>query len=81
MGYQSDIRTFHSRYIYTAKNKRKNWHNVTGSTVIAAHEGKAPADYYYGAPRYLRRQSDADTDNNLGGLTLQGIDDNAQVLA
>lgn len=42
MGYRSDIRTFNSRYIYTAKNNRKNWHNVTGSTVIAAHEGKAP---------------------------------------
>ncbi|MDY1037254.1 aminopeptidase [Enterobacteriaceae bacterium RIT714] len=78
MGYQSDIRTFHSRYIYTSRNKSKNWHNVTGSTVIAAHEGKtaqqiiimAHLDTY--AP-----MSDADTDNNLGGLTLQGIDDNA----
>ncbi|RIG72404.1 aminopeptidase, partial [Shigella flexneri] len=42
MGYRSDIRTFNSRYIYTARDNRKNWHNVTGSTVIAAHEGKAP---------------------------------------
>ncbi|SUX84160.1 alkaline phosphatase isozyme conversion aminopeptidase [Citrobacter koseri] len=54
MGYRSDIRTFNSRYIYTARNNRKNWHNVTGSTVIAAHEGKAPqTNYYYGAPGYL----------------------------
>ncbi|MFW0766798.1 aminopeptidase [Trabulsiella odontotermitis] len=78
MGYQSDIRTFNSRYIYTAKNNRQNWHNVTGSTVIAAHEGlsrqqiivMAHLDTY--APR-----SDADNENNLGGLTLQGMDDNA----
>lgn len=78
MGYQSDIRTFQSRYIYTEKNDHKNWHNVTGSTVIAAHEGKnrqqiivmAHLDSY--APL-----SDMDTENNLGGLTLQGIDDNA----
>ncbi|KFC06429.1 alkaline phosphatase isozyme conversion protein [Trabulsiella guamensis ATCC 49490] len=78
MGYQSDIRTFNSRYIYTAKDNRRNWHNVTGSTVIAAHEGQsrqqiivmAHLDTY--APR-----SDADNENNLGGLTLQGIDDNA----
>lgn len=78
MGYQSDIRTFQSRYIYTSQNNRKNWHNVTGSTVIAAHEGKtqqqiivmAHLDTY--AP-----QSDLDTEKNLGGLTLQGIDDNA----
>ncbi len=41
MGYQSDIRTFSSRYIYTTKDNRQNWHNVTGSTVIAAHEGKS----------------------------------------
>lgn len=42
MGYRSDIRTFNSRYIYTARDNRKSWHNVTGSTVIAAHEGKTP---------------------------------------
>ncbi len=24
------------------RDNRKSWHNVTGSTVIAAHEGKAP---------------------------------------
>ena len=78
MGYQSDIRTFSSRYIYTTKDKHQNWHNVTGSTVIAAHEGKssqqiiimAHLDTY--APN-----SDNDVENNLGGLTLQGIDDNA----
>ena len=40
MGYRSDIRTFNSRYIYTARDNRKSWHNVTGSTVIAAHEAK-----------------------------------------
>ena len=78
MGYQSDLRTFNSRYIYTTKDNRQNWHNVVGSTVIAAHEGKsgqqiiimAHLDTY--APR-----SDADVEHNLGGLTLQGIDDNA----
>lgn len=78
LGYQSDIRAFHSRYIYTAGNHRTNWQNVTGSTVIAAHEGASPqqiivmAHFDTYAP-----QSDADVDNNLGGLTLQGVDDNA----
>ena len=76
MGYRSDIRTFNSRYIYTAKNNRKNWHNVTGSTVIAAHEGKAPQQIIIMAHLdTYAPQSDADT--NLGGLTLQGVDDNA----
>ena len=40
MGYRSDIRTFNSRYIYTARDNRKSWHNVTGSTVIAAMKAK-----------------------------------------
>ncbi|SPX54801.1 alkaline phosphatase isozyme conversion protein [Klebsiella pneumoniae] len=34
MGYQSDVRSFNTRYIYTDSNQRKNWHNATGSTVI-----------------------------------------------
>lgn len=81
MGYQGDVRNFNTRYIYTDSNQRKNWHNATGSTVIAAHEGQsrqqiiimAHLDTY--AP-----QSDKDVENNLGGLTLQGIDDNAMGL-
>ncbi|HCB1603835.1 TPA: aminopeptidase [Citrobacter freundii] len=78
MGYSSDIRTFNSRYVYTAKDNRKNWHNVTGSTVIAAHEGKAPQQIIIMAHLdTYAAQSDADSDANLGGLTLQGIDDNA----
>ena len=35
MGYESDIRSFNTRYIYTNNDNRKNWQNVTGSTVIA----------------------------------------------
>lgn len=77
-GYQSDIRTFHSRYIYTTDNKHTNWHNVTGSTVIAAHEGKEPQQIVIMAHLdTYAPQSDTDVDNNLGGLTLQGVDDNA----
>ena len=78
MGYQSDIRSFHSRYVYTSRNKTKNWHNVTGSTVIAAHEGRAAEQIIIMAHLdTYAPMSDADTDNNLGGLTLQGMDDNA----
>ncbi|WP_230354001.1 aminopeptidase [Lelliottia sp. WAP21] len=78
MGYQSDIRAFHSRYIYTSRSNNKNWHNVTGSTVIAAHEGKAEQQIIIMAHLdTFAPLSDADTDKNLGGLTLQGIDDNA----
>ncbi|MDJ4915735.1 aminopeptidase, partial [Salmonella enterica] len=77
MGYQSDIRTFNSRFIYTTKDNRKNWHNVTGSTVIAAHEGRVPQQIIIMAHLdTYAPQSDADVDANLGGLTLQGMDDN-----
>ena len=79
MGYQSDIRAFHSRYIYTAGNHRTNWQNVTGSTVIAAHEGTAPQQIIVMAHLDTYAPlTDADVDNNLGGLTLQGVDDNAE---
>lgn len=78
MGYQSDIRAFNSRYIYTTKDNHKSWHNVTGSTVIAAHEGTAPQQIVILAHLdTYAPQSDIETEKNLGGLTLQGIDDNA----
>ncbi|MEO3741345.1 aminopeptidase [Kosakonia sp. WA-90] len=81
MGYESNIRKFKTRYSYTAKDKQQSWQNVTGSTVIAAHEGKSPLQIIIMAhlDTYAPR-SDADVDNNLGGLTLQGIDDNAASL-
>lgn len=78
MGYESNIRKFNSRYVYTTKNNRRNWHNVAGNTVIAAHEGKVPEQIIVMAhlDTYAPR-SDDDVDHNLGGLTLQGLDDNA----
>ena len=76
MGYQSDIRAFHSRYIYTSRNNSKNWHNVTGSTVIASQEGKTAQQIIIMAHLdTFAPMSDEDTDHNLGGLTLQGVDD------
>lgn len=78
MGYESDLRVFNSRYIYTTKDNRQNWHKVTGSSVIAAHEGKASQQIIIMAHLdTYAPHSDTDSENNLGGLTLQGIDDNA----
>lgn len=78
MGYQSDIRSFNTRYIYTSKDGKKNWNNVTASSVIAAKNGSNPQQILIVAhfDTYTPK-SDADLDNNLGGLTLQGVDDNA----
>ncbi len=77
-GYQSDIRTFNGRYIYTSQSGHKNWHNFVGNTVIAAHPGSEPQQIIIMAHLdTYAPTSDKDNDNNLGGLTLQGVDDNA----
>lgn len=80
-GYQSDIRRFNTRYPYTTKDGRQNWHNVSASQVIAAREGKVPQQIIIMAhlDTYLPL-NDNDVNNNLGGLTLQGVDDNASGL-
>lgn len=81
MGYESNIRKFKTRYRYTSKDNQQSWQNVTGSTVIAAHSGKLPQQIIVMAHLdTYAPHSDADVDHNLGGLTLQGIDDNASGL-
>jgi len=78
MGYQSDIRNFNTRYLYSSKDGKKNWNNVTASSVIAARNGDSAKQIVIVAHfDTYTPQSDADLDNNLGGLTLQGVDDNA----
>ncbi|EMH4163644.1 aminopeptidase [Pluralibacter gergoviae] len=78
MGYHSDIRAFNSRYLYVTQDKHQIWRKVTGSTVIAAREGKQPQEIVVMAHLdTFAPLSDADSARNLGGLTLQGIDDNA----
>lgn len=78
LGYPANIRPFVRRFLFTHKNHTQSWEKADGNMVIAAHPGEvkqqiillAHLDTY--APH-----SDEDIDNNLGGLTLQGIDDNA----
>lgn len=80
-GYQSDIRRFKTRYRYTTKDGHQSWHNVSASQVIAGREGQAPQQIVIMAHLdTFIPLSDGDTDNNLGGLTLQGVDDNASGL-
>ncbi len=80
-GYQSDIRRFNTRYLYTTKDGHQSWHNVSASQVIAAREGKVPQQIIIMAHLDTYTPlSDNDVDNNLGGLTLQGVDDNASGL-
>lgn len=77
-GYPADLRPFVRRFLFSHKNHTQTWEKADGTMVIAAHPGSvkeqiiilAHLDTY--APH-----SDDDINNNLGGLTLQGIDDNA----
>ena len=81
LGYQSDIRRFNTRYLYTTKDGHQSWHNVSASSVVAAREGTKPQQIIIMA--HLDTYSplnDNDVNNNLGGLTLQGVDDNASGL-
>ncbi|MBP2168060.1 alkaline phosphatase isozyme conversion protein [Erwinia toletana] len=78
MGYHSDKRDFHTRYQYLHKDGSAVWRNVTGTSVIAAREGQAPQQILLVAHLDTwSPQSDADVEHNLGGLRLQGADDNA----
>lgn len=80
-GYHSDIRRFNTRYLYTTKDGHQNWRNVSASQVIAAREGKKPQQIIIMAHLdTFTPLSDNDVNNNLGGLTLQGVDDNASGL-
>ena len=78
LGYQSDLRGFDARYLYTSRDGKQSWHDVHSTAVIAARAGTVPQQIVVMAhfDTYLP-QSDADSDHNLGGLTLQGVDDNA----
>lgn len=78
MGYQSDKRDFHTRYQYHYQDGRTAWKNVTGTSVIAAREGSAPQQILVVAHLDTWSPlSDSDVARNLGGLRLQGVDDNA----
>jgi len=78
MGYQSRLHAFDAQFLYTSQDKRQNWHSVHATSVIAERTGDVPQQIVVMAhfDTYLP-QSDADSDRNLGGLTLQGVDDNA----
>lgn len=89
MGYQSNMRGFNTRYLYTSKNGKQSWRTLSATSVIAARSATATnSDAASKADEQQQivimahfdtytPQSDADLDKNLGGLTLQGVDDNA----
>jgi len=78
MGYHSDKRELNTRYQYQYKDGSTAWRQVTGTSVIAARPGKVPQEILVVAHLDTWSPlSDSDVENNLGGLRLQGADDNA----
>ncbi|CNH87062.1 aminopeptidase [Yersinia pekkanenii] len=95
MGYQSNLRGFNTRYLYTSKNGKQSWRTLSATSVIAARStllnknispNKNDAISQANDQKQIiimahfdtyTPQSDHDLDKNLGGLTLQGVDDNA----
>ncbi|ACR68019.1 aminopeptidase [Edwardsiella ictaluri] len=78
MGYDSNLRDFKTRYLYRDSNGKNSWHNVTATSVIAAKVGHSAKQILIVAHLdTFTPQSDDDVNHNLGGLTLQGVDDNA----
>lgn len=89
MGYQSNLRGFNTRYLYTNNNGKQNWRTLSATSVIAARNVSADKNGTDNSADEQKQiiimahvdtytpQSDEDLDKNLGGLTLQGVDDNA----
>lgn len=78
MGYESDLREFKTRYLYTESDEQQTWRDVTGTSVIAVKPGNSHQQILITAHLdTYTPMSDADVNANLGGLSLQGSDDNA----
>lgn len=78
MGYQSDIRELDIHYPYRHAARQVDWQHVKGHMVIAGKKAASPYQIIVMAHLdTFAPQNDSDTRNNLGGLTYQGLDDNA----
>ena len=81
LGFQSNTRQFNTGYRWRETNGDLRWHKVTATSVIAARAGSAPQEILIVAHLDTWTPlSSSDAEHNLGGLRLQGVDDNASGL-
>ncbi|MEN5018157.1 aminopeptidase [Erwinia sp. Eh17-17] len=81
LGYQSNPRRFTTRYAYQHQGGEQTWRNLNTTSVIAAREGKVAQQIVIIAHSdSWTPQNDTETQKNLGGLTNQGVNDNASGL-
>lgn len=78
MGYSADINKFEALYLYTKKEGNKTWQKAPVHSVIANKKGTSSKQIIIMAHfDTYTPMSDDDVEQNLGGPTLQGVDDNA----
>ncbi|WP_275553339.1 aminopeptidase [Mixta sp. Marseille-Q2659] len=81
MGYKSDKRDFKTRAPWRDNDNKTHWRNLTATSVIAARPGEVPQEILIVAHLDTWRPlSEGEADKNIGGLRLQGADDNASGL-
>lgn len=81
LGYQSNTRQFNTSYNWLEKQGITRRHKVTATSVIAARAGSVPQEILIVTHLDTWTPlSQHEADNNLGGLRLQGVDDNASGL-
>ena len=81
MGYKSDKRDFKTRAPWRDPRGKTHWRNLTATSVIAAQAGEVPQEILVVAHLDTWRPlSEEETAQDIGGLRLQGVDDNASGL-
>lgn len=81
LGFQSNTRQFNTGYFWQDSEGQSRWHKVTATSVIAARAGTQPQEILILAHLDTwTPHNTAQLQHNLGGLRLQGADDNASGL-
>lgn len=81
MGYKSDKRDFKTKAAWRGNDGKTRWRNLTATSVIAARSGEVPQEILVIAHLDTWRPlSEEETQKDIGGLRLQGADDNASGL-
>ncbi|MFZ1873587.1 MAG: aminopeptidase [Chania sp.] len=78
MGYSSNTRSFNAQYLYAKNDTSEDWNKIIVTSVIAAKKGTQAKQIIIMAHfDTYTPHNDSEVGNNLGGPTLQGVDDNA----
>lgn len=81
LGFKTNTRQFNTGYNWQENDGTLRWHKLTATSVIAARAGSEPQEILIVAHLDTwTPHNSSQTNHNLGGLRLQGVDDNASGL-